>query len=308
MALSWVGRRLPEAQPSDLVFMGYVAFSGALILFFGWSLSFGLRAGLILVHLALLALSVWFARQPVRDHSWFGVLRDVYPIALIVFLYWELRFISQLFTQGYHDPLILALEEAVFGEQISMTFSRRWPVLWMSELFHLFYSLYWILLPLAGAGLYLRGRIGGFRELIFVEQIVFYTCYIVFIFFPVAGPHYQFPAISGALAEGNVYRFVHWVLEDGGSMGAAFPSSHVAVAVAVLLVAWRHDKLVMAVMLPLVVGLTVGTVYGRFHYGVDTLSGVIMGLAVVPLALYLQPLLVVRGSGEAGNSLGSSIV
>jgi membrane-associated phospholipid phosphatase len=41
-------------------------------------------------------------------------------------------------------------------------------------------------------------------------------------------------------------------------------------------------------MLPLVIGLTIATVYGRFHYGVDALSGVITALVLVPLARYLR--------------------
>ncbi|NIQ55940.1 MAG: hypothetical protein GWN85_21445, partial [Gemmatimonadetes bacterium] len=90
----------------------------------------------------------------------------------------------------------------------------------------------------------------GFRELVYVELVTFFGCYLAFTLFPVQGPHYEFPTIGGHFAGGPFYRFVHWVLEDGGSKGAAFPSSHVAVAVAILLVTWRHDRVVWWVALP----------------------------------------------------------
>ncbi len=297
--MSWLRNRLKRAEPADIVFLSYVSVSGLLILAFGWKLSVGLWVGLTLAHAGQLAIGLWWSGRPLEDRSLPGFIRDIYPFLFVVFLYWELRYLALLFSAGYNDPLILRWEELLFGEQLAMTFSMRFPYLWLSELFHFCYALYWVLLPLAAVLLYARGRISGFRELAYVELVVFFSCYIVFIFFPVAGPHYQFPAIGGELAGGLFYQVVQAVLEDGGSKGAAFPSSHVAVAVTILLVAWRHDRLVWVVMLPLVAGLTIGTVYGRFHYGVDALGGVLTAVLLVPFARWLWPLL--KGSSVSGT-------
>ncbi len=289
MAVSWVRRGLQGAQPYDAVFLLYVAFSGLLILVVGWRLSVPLWLGLTAAHLVIIAIGLWWSGRPLSGPSVAGFFRDVYPALFVTFLYWELRYLAQLFSNGYHDPFVVRLEELVFGEQLAVTFSQRLPNFWVSELMHFFYGLYWVLLPLAAVALYLRGRLRGFRELVYVELCVFFACYLVFIFFPVAGPHYQFPEIGGELAAGPFYRLVHWVLADGGSKGAAFPSSHVAVAVTILLVTWRHDRAVCGWMTPLVIGLTIGTVYGRFHYGIDALAGVVSALALVPAARVLRP-------------------
>jgi membrane-associated phospholipid phosphatase len=312
VALNWLKTRLAAAQATDIVFLAYVTFSGVLFAAFGWKFSPGIWIGLTLAHIAMVALGLWLAGQPLRYPSLAGFVRDAYPILLVVFLYWELRYLALLFGSGYNDPLILRLEEVIFGEQLAMTFSQRLPYLWLSELMHSFYALYWILLPMALFALYFRGKAEGFRELVYVETIVFFGCYLAFIFFPVQGPHYEFPVISGPLADGFFYKMVHWVLADGGSKGAAFPSSHVAVAVAILLVTWRHDRVVFAVMAPLVIGLTIGTVYGRFHYGMDATSGVLAGVILFAIALYLRGFLErFSGSGPAapvGNSPGSPAV
>jgi membrane-associated phospholipid phosphatase len=311
MAVRGLTKRLAEAQPADLVFIGYSTFSGALIAAFGWQLGTGLWIALTLAHLALIALGLWLAGQPLRDRSAAGFVRDIYPVPFIVFLYWELRYLALLFSNGYHDPLILWLEQALFGEQLAMTFSQRLPLLWLSELMHFFYSTYWVLLPVAATALYLRGRINGFRELVYVELVVFFGCYLVFIFFPVQGPHYEFPLIGGPLAEGHFYQFVHWMLADGGSKGAAFPSSHVAVAVAILLVTWWHDRPLCWAMSPFVIGLTISTVYGRFHYGVDAAAGVLAAGVLYVAAQYLRGFLErgrVSGAAGAGNSAGASPV
>jgi hypothetical protein len=226
MALTGLKGRLAAAQPTDIVFIGYVSLSGLAVLLFGWRLSTGLWVGLTVSHLALIAVALWFAARPLQYPSFGGIIRDIYPLFAIVFLYWELRYLALLFSSGYNDPLILRLEEWLFGAQLAMTFSERFPYMWLSEAMHFFYGLYWVLLPLAVALLYARRRPQCARELVYVELVVFFGCYLVFLFFPVQGPHYEFPVIGPPLADGPMYRFVHWVLEDGGSKGAAFPSSH----------------------------------------------------------------------------------
>jgi membrane-associated phospholipid phosphatase len=61
------------------------------------------------------------------------------------------------------------------------------------------------------------------------------------------------------------------------------PSSHVAVAVIVLMAMYRGARRWFWALLPLVIGLTVGTVYGRFHY----VSDVAVGLTIAPLSFWL---------------------
>jgi membrane-associated phospholipid phosphatase len=295
-------------QPADLILAGYVGFSGLLILAFGWKLTPGVWVGLTLAHVAILLVGFWWVGRPAQHPTLRGFFRDAYPLLFIAFLYWELRYLALLFSAGYNDPLILRLEEALFGSQLAMTLSQYFPYVWLSELMHFFYASYWFLLPVALVGLYLRGRLSGFRELVFAELVVYFGCYLVFIFFPVAGPHYQFPVIGGQLSDGFLYELVHRVLEDGGSKGAAFPSSHVAVACAILLVSWRHDRLVGTVMAPFVIGLTISTVYGRFHYGIDALAGVLTAVVLVILARYLQRWLEPKGRSEVGNSATGSPV
>jgi membrane-associated phospholipid phosphatase len=295
-------------QPADLILAGYVGFSGLLILAFGWKLTPGVWVGLTLAHVAILLVGFWWVGRPAQHPTLRGFFRDAYPLLFIAFLYWELRYLALLFSAGYNDPLILRLEEALFGSQLAMTLSQYFPYVWLSELMHFIYASYWFLLPVALVGLYLRGRLSGFRELVFAELVVYFGCYLVFIFFPVAGPHYQFPVIGGQLSDGFLYELVHRVLEDGGSKGAAFPSSHVAVACAILLVSWRHDRLVGTVMAPFVIGLTISTVYGRFHYGIDALAGVLTAVVLVILARYLQRWLEPKGRSEVGNSATGSPV
>jgi membrane-associated phospholipid phosphatase len=95
-----------------------------------------------------------------------------------------------------------------------------------------------------------------------------------------------------------VRRLVLAILERGSSRGAAFPSSHVAVAVTQALLALRHQPRVGRWVAGVAVGLGAGAVYGGFHYGVDVLAGAALGAAILPLAPRIARGL---GSGVEGS-------
>ena len=67
----------------------------------------------------------------------------------------------------------------------------------------------------------------------------------------------------------------------GGARGGAFPSAHVSGAVVVSLVAWRHQRRLAYLLVPIAGSVMIVTVYGRFHYVLDTLAGAALAIVVV---------------------------
>jgi membrane-associated phospholipid phosphatase len=57
-------------------------------------------------------------------------------------------------------------------------------------------------------------------------------------------------------------------------------------AVVVCLVAWRHQRRLAYLLVPITVSLTIATVYGRFHYVLDALAGAALAIAVVLVYRY----------------------
>ena len=104
-------------------------------------------------------------------------------------------------------------------------------------------------------------------------------CYICFILYPVAGPWYHSPHLDTASLGHFFPNVVQTVLERAASKGAAFPSSHVAVAVVIWLLAWRFARRVFWILAAIVPALALGTVYGGFHYAVDAGAGLLVGVA-----------------------------
>ena len=71
---------------------------------------------------------------------------------------------------------------------------------------------------------------------------------------------------------------VHKLLEKGSTDGTAFPSGHTGIASVIFLITWYLNTPLFYFILPLVIGLIVSTVYGRFHYVVDMIFGAIYAI------------------------------
>lgn len=280
-------RRL--AEPVDRLLAAYAVVAGAALLFphrpAHWPI-------FVLVHLAVAAIGfgtrpfprVWNAlvRRWPRAVSMVG---DFLPIVLVPFLYAELPALNLSVWNGrYFDAAIQKVEMAVFGAQPSVELARALPILPLSEVLHAAYLSYYVIIVVPPLLIAWRAGTNALRNGVFALMLTFLVHYMFFIWFPVQGPRYLFTAPGGALAGGTVYRLAHTILEAGSSQGSAFPSSHVGVAVAQTVIAWRWLRPLAFPLGILAIGLAVGAVYGGFHYATDAIAGAVLGGAAAGIA------------------------
>ena len=253
--------------------------------------------------LALLAAALLFHRARRDPGRWLGtrvrrVVSDWYPLLVIPMLYSQLDTLNTAVWDGrFFDAAILGIEERLFGGQPSATMAAAAPWLALSEPLHAAYLSYYPIIYLPPLALYLRGDRDAYTATLLPLALGFLLHYLVFIYFPVQGPRYLFPAPGGAIADGFMYQLAHDVLEAGSSRGAAFPSSHMAIAVIQTVAAFRFLPRAAPVVLLATVGLGVGAVYGGFHYATDMIAGALTGLAIaLPFAVRA------RRDGRRGGS------
>ncbi|HET9385659.1 MAG TPA: phosphatase PAP2 family protein [Gemmatimonadales bacterium] len=207
-------------------------------------------------------------------------LGDWYPMLLLPALYAEIGVLT--LSAGFQNDLLIQRFEAwVFGSQISYRWIRESPDLLTSWILHACYLAYYPILYASPLALWMAGRRDASRHTIFAVMATFYLCYIVFLFFPVAGPRYAFDAANNAATDVWPARFAAWLLDRGDSWGAAFPSSHVAASVVATGMALRYWRTVGLLLLPFTTGLTLAVVYGQFHYAVDALTGLLVAALIL---------------------------
>lgn len=232
---------------------------------------------IVLAHVALVAVALLAGRLRQRGGA-AEIAADWYPLLVLPLLYLEIPVLNTAVWEGrFFDPVILAMEQRLFGGQPSTELapSLPWPLL--SELLHASYISYYPMIYGPPLFLYLKGRREDYRALLQPLVTAFLLHYLVFIFFPVQGPRYLFPAPGGEIAGWPFYSLAHTILEAGSSRGAAFPSSHMAVAVVQTVSAFRFLPRAAPLLLVATIGLGVGAVYGGFHYATDMVAGAMAG-------------------------------
>jgi membrane-associated phospholipid phosphatase len=248
-------------------------------LYLGWSgvlLAIGGHTAYAFGHAVVMCVVFWATQSRGRVAR---VIADLAPLVMMPLLYGELPMLMAALGSTYHDAVVQQLEQRMFGGQVSRTFAGAYRNVFLSELLHAGYLAYYPAVFTPALLLYASGERRGFAQTVLALTVTYAICWVIFAFFPVEGPRYEWGAPVG-VANGPVRRFALAILASGSSRGAAFPSSHMAISVAQAVIAWRWHRKAGAVLsvVALLVGL--GAVYGGFHYGADIVAGAILGLVI----------------------------
>ena len=209
------------------------------------------------------------------------ILRDIYPLLLLLGLYGSLDVLSGGGAVTAYDGTVQRWEAALFGRQVSRWWWQEHPSRFWSAVLHASYFAYYAIVPAPAIYFALRRRADELRWYVLAVMATFIVCYLFFIFFPVAGPYYEFPRPAPWFLDNGPARLVYRVLATGSSYGAAFPSSHVAATITGAVAAWRGStRFGMVLAVPALL-LTVAVVYCQMHYAVDALAGIGVAAAVL---------------------------
>ena len=272
--------RVPSriVRQTSLVTVAYLSATAVLTVLWGRAVP-GWPA-IVTAHVALCVGLMWMRRRTPLA-SPLSVALDWHPLALFPILYKEVQLLAAAVGDWRLTAVVSAAEARLFGGQPSLYLSERLSVVAVSEYLHFCYLAYLVLIPGVAAYWYLTKRRAAFHELMLLLAIVMFGSYFVFILWPVDSPFYRFDLLGPPLAGHVFFDLVHFVSSRGGARGGAFPSAHAAGAMVLWLVAFRYQRRLAILLTPVIAGLIVATVYGRFHYALDTIAGVGLALTVV---------------------------
>lgn len=200
-----------------------------------------------------------------------------------------------------HDASVLAIEHRWFGEP-ARTWSRLYPSPLLSIPLHIGYLSYYLIIYLPPLRLVLRRDQRALNETILALLLAFIASFVWFVLWPVEGPRYRWPPVADVTAD-PVRLLTTTILERFSSRGAAFPSSHVSVAVVQTLMAWRWQRRLVWLLAPLTLALAFGAVYGGFHYLTDVVAGASLGAVVGAIVLQRDRLRRTLQSRHVGTSI-----
>lgn len=209
------------------------------------------------------------------------------------------------------DHLFATVEQGIFDCQPSVEFMKVCSGMWFSEPFNMGYFAYYPMIAIV-AIYYFIFRFEWFEKVSFVLVTSFFIYYLIYIFVPVAGPQFYFPAIGmdnvtaeNFLSIGDYFNhnaillpgpdthqgFFYGLVEASQEVGerptAAFPSSHVGISTICMIMAWRVNRKLTFLLAPFYVLLCCATVYIQAHYLIDVFAGWISAVCIYLLSTWM---------------------
>ncbi|MDE0622947.1 MAG: phosphatase PAP2 family protein [Bryobacterales bacterium] len=280
-------------RPAELILAGYFAYTAALSFLF--PLASPIRLQVIGTSLVALTALYRLGRFPARFVP--EILRTTLPLPGVLLAYQQIGLFAQPQSSHslerswvYWDRLLLS--DWGLTQAIDSTGAL------LPGALELLYLLTYAAAPAALAILAASGRLVRSDRLLACFAASAVSAYALYPFFPSEPPRTIFPGELASSVD-TVFRQVNWwILGKAGIHTSVFPSGHVASAFGAgigLLLALPERKVYGIALIVVGAGIAVATVYGRYHYAVDALAG----LLVACLASLLCWALFRRWNGRA---------
>jgi membrane-associated phospholipid phosphatase len=272
----WASRAFGRISLIDRLTLGYLFFVLSLVLIQHERVQYW--AEIALLHTALIALICWLAWRRTGGNRVFDFIGYWYPTLIFGFFFEEIGFIVHAVHPGWFDHLLIEADYAIFGTHPTV-WIEQFANYWLTEWLQLAYTSYLFLTLGVGAYLWRRGNRRAFEVLIVSTCVAYYLGYLIFILFPIESPYHTLAHLQNVeLTGGPFTALIEWIERYGRVHGGAFPSAHVSGATVALICAWRYARKWGIILTPLVLSIYVATVYGRYHYVVDVIAGIIMAI------------------------------
>lgn len=203
------------------------------------------------------------------------VLRDWLPLFAFMSIYWASGALaSRLYPSQSRDGALAALDLKIFGAHLSVLAQRFYsPAL--TSIFEFCYFMHIIIIPLFLVLLYVKANRPLFQRTMTFLMITSALGAAGYLLVPAYGPYVylrNFYHTDISMDPVNVFIGITRAPLD------AFPSLHVALSAGLLPYMWRYGKWLFFLLLPLILGNWISTVYLRYHYTVDVLAGFLLAL------------------------------
>jgi membrane-associated phospholipid phosphatase len=275
--------RRPNLYPYDYLIIGYCLIMVAFCVTFGRPFTAYLDE--IIFYLCVAGIAALITRyiDPSRSRVLLFV-RLLYPLALFTSFYRITGGTMFLIYDRFFDAHIVAFETGLFGMEPTLYIDRYLLHPFWNELFSACYFSYYLMIPGFLLPIFFLNKTRVIKESLTAICLTFFMSFLIFFLYPIEGPRWHLAGQYTHSIDGPFFRhLVTTVINNAAVRGGCMPSSHVGVGLVILTYAFRMSRKLGWILLPLNIGLAIGTFWGRFHY----VSDVVVGAAIAFLCVWL---------------------
>jgi membrane-associated phospholipid phosphatase len=264
--------------PFDWLIVGYCSLMMMLIVVFGRPL--GNYLDELAVYAGISLISLLIVRYVDEDRGRLHAFaRLLYPVLLFGLFYRTMGGLVFLFFDGFLDWQLTTFERLIIGVNPTLYIDQHLLNVWLNELFSFCYFSYYFMVPVLLLLLFRVRKYDAMKQSLTAICVAFFMSYVLFTLYPIEGPRWFFVNEFANTIDGPVFRpLTQMVIDNAAFHGGCMPSSHVAVALVVMLAGFKHLRKLGWVLVPVNIGLAIGTVWGRYHYISDMFVGAAIGI------------------------------
>jgi membrane-associated phospholipid phosphatase len=188
------------------------------------------------------------------------------------------------------DPLLQRIDTRLFGAPLPLLLDG-YARPWLTELLSACYFLLFPYILISSVRHLWRLRDHRAVSLRFYAgfYFVYALAFVGYFFVPAQGPYLALATrFHQPLTGWWITRLNTAVVRDGSNHVDVYPSLHVAASATMLFFDWRYAPWRFRLYLVPAIGLWVATIYLRYHYGVDVISGFCLAVAGLIVAFTLR--------------------
>jgi len=265
--------------PFDLIIIGYCLLMMILIAIFGRPLSEYVDELIIYG----IAGTIAFALPRVLDETRGRIsafFRLLYAAILFGVFYRTTGGIMFLVFDKFFDYQLVALEAALYGMEPTRYIDQYLLSPVLNELFSFCYFCYYLMIPTFLIATFVRKDYEIIKRYLTAAALTYVLSFLLFFLYPIEGPRWHFQGQYLNNIDGYLFRYlVEAVIANGAVRGGCMPSSHIAIALIIMMFFFEHHRIWGWILLPINIGLAIGTFWGRFHYVTDVYAGIGIGFA-----------------------------
>lgn len=246
-------------------------------------------AALVFAAIAVAPLGLRALQARFANNRWIRFLADFGPIGYIVGLYLFLNPILDAVNIPIADDWLIVADQKIFGVQLAIWLQHVTPPL-MNDILLGAYTTYFVWPFALGLVLWFKRQEVEFDEWVTALMFFYAVNYAFYAVVPAMGPRYFQAAYFDGPVQGHFIASQIDLMFRGSPLARdCFPSGHTGISLLVLAYSWRTSRRFFWVALPILVCLILGTLAGRFHYGVDLVAAVpLTGLSLLVAAKLRQ--------------------
>ena len=207
--------------------------------------------------------------------------RSLLTAASTGFLFSEIRHVQHIFVDSWMDQYLVNFDIWMMGVESTIALQKiTVPIVTEGMMFA--YTAYVPLIVLVALFCYWKSGAAGAEDYMLNLMYAYIFCYIWFLIFPIAGPLFYQPELYTVPLNGGIFTwFGEWIRHNAHYPGGNFPSPHCAAGTIMLIMLYKYNRKVYFVSLPIIILLYLSTIYGRYHFAMDGVTGIAAAFFVI---------------------------